>query len=154
VQAGRSPVLLTERREHLELLANRLSQRIENLVVMQGGLSKRQRQHLAAQIANIPADRPRLILATGRYLGEGFDDERLDTLFLALPISWRGTLTQYAGRLHRLNAAKKHVVIYDYVDAEIPVLARMFTRRRAGYRAIGYEIPVPEAEGVPVQLPL
>ena len=154
VQAGRSPVLLTERHEHLELLANRLSQRIENLVVMRGGLGKKQRQQLAAQIANIPADRPRLILATGRYLGEGFDDVRLDTLFLALPISWRGTLTQYAGRLHRLNAAKRHVIIYDYVDAEVPVLARMYAKRRAGYRTIGYEISLPQDEGQAPQLAL
>jgi len=95
-------------------------------------MGKRQRQQPAAQIARIPADQPRLSLATGRYLGEGFDDERLDTLFLALPISWRGTLTQYAGRLHRLNAAKKHVMIYDYVDAEVPVLARMYAKRRTG----------------------
>ena len=154
VQAGRSPVLLTERREHLEFLAGQLVQRVENLIVMKGGLGKRQRQQLAAQIASIPADRPRLILATGRYLGEGFDDKRLDTLFLALPISWRGTLTQYAGRLHRLNAAKKHVMIYDYVDAEVPVLARMYAKRRAGYRAIGYEIPVQAAHSGAVQLPL
>ena len=154
VQAGRSPVLLTERREHLEFLAGQLVERVENLIVMKGGLGKRQRQQLAAQIASIPADRPRLILATGRYLGEGFDDERLDTLFLALPISWRGTLTQYAGRLHRLNAAKKHVMIYDYVDSEVPVLARMYAKRRAGYRAIGYEIPVQAAQSGAVQLPL
>jgi superfamily II DNA or RNA helicase len=154
VQAGRSPVLLTERREHLEFLAGQLVQRVENLIVMKGGLGKRQRQQLAEQIASIPPDRPRLILATGRYLGEGFDDERLDTLFLALPISWRGTLTQYAGRLHRLNATKKHVIICDYVDAEIPVLARMYAKRRAGYGAIGYEVPAPEAEKRAVQLPL
>ena len=154
VRAGRSPVLLTERREHLEWLASLLSQHIENLIVMKGGMGKRQRQQLAAQIARIPADQPRLILATGRYLGEGFDDERLDTLFLALPISWRGTLTQYAGRLHRLNAAKKHVMIYDYVDSEVPVLARMYAKRRAGYRAIGYEIPMQAAESGAVQLPL
>lgn len=140
VQAGRSPVLLTERREHLAWLADQLSARLENLIVMKGGLGRRQRAQLAAQIASVPADRPRLILATGRYLGEGFDDERLDTLFLALPISWRGTLTQYAGRLHRLHATKKEVIIYDYVDAQVPVLARMFARRRAGYRAIGYVI--------------
>ncbi|MCX6028194.1 MAG: DEAD/DEAH box helicase family protein [Chloroflexi bacterium] len=154
VQAGRSPVLLTERREHLELLTSRLSQHIENLIVMQGGMGKRQRQQLAEQIASIPADRPRLILATGRYLGEGFDDERLDTLFLALPIAWCGTLTQYAGRLHRLNAAKQHVMIYDYVDSEVPVLARMYAKRRAGYRVIGYELPVLGAVSQAVQLAL
>ena len=82
----------------------------------------------------------RLILATGRYLGEGFDDARLDTLFLTLPISWRGTLTQYAGRLHRLHYLKKEVLVYDYVDFDVPVLARMFEKRRRGYKSIGYEI--------------
>jgi superfamily II DNA or RNA helicase len=85
-------------------------------------------------------DEERIILATGRYLGEGFDDSRLDTLFLALPVSWRGTLTQYAGRLHRTHYAKKEVVIYDYADLEVPMLARMYKRRSRGYRAIGYEI--------------
>ncbi len=152
VQAGRSPVLLTERREHLELLADKLSARVETLVVMKGGLGKKQRSQLALQIASIPAERPRLLLATGRYLGEGFDDERLDTLFLALPISWRGTLTQYAGRLHRLNSVKKQVTIYDYVDNEVPVLVRMFDKRRAGYRAIGYEIGESRVEKQALQL--
>jgi superfamily II DNA or RNA helicase len=95
-----------------------------------------------------------VIVATGRYLGEGFDDERLDTLFLALPISWRGTLTQYAGRLHRLNAAKKEVIIYDYVDFEVPMLAKMYARRRAGYKAIGYEIALRENQSHAGQLAL
>ena len=93
-------------------------------------MGKKQRVKLAKQISDIPVDQPRLIVATGRYLGEGFDDERLDTLFLALPISWRGTLTQYAGRLHRLNTTKKEVIIFDYVDFDIPVLAKMYARRR------------------------
>jgi len=108
---------------------------------------------LKDQISNLPADQSRVILATGRYLGEGFDDERLDTLFLALPISWRGTLTQYAGRLHRLDAAKKEVIIYDYVDFQVPVLARMYSKRRASYRAIGYEIELPQ-DNKTVQLTL
>jgi superfamily II DNA or RNA helicase len=95
-----------------------------------------------------------VIVATGRYLGEGFDDERLDTLFLTLPISWRGTLTQYAGRLHRLNAAKRDVIIYDYVDFEVPVLARMHAKRRTGYKKIGYEIALPENGSQTVQLRL
>ena len=105
-------------------------------------------------IAIIPSDQSRVIVATGRYLGEGFDDERLDTLFLALPISWRGTLTQYAGRLHRLNAAKKDVIIYDYVDVQVPALAKMHARRRSGYKAIGYEIALPENKSQAVQLVL
>jgi superfamily II DNA or RNA helicase len=117
-------------------------------------MGKNQRQQIEEQIANVPPDQSRVILATGRYLGEGFDDARLDTLFLALPISWRGTLTQYAGRLHRLNTSKKDVVICDYVDFDIPVLAKMFARRRAGYKAIGYEIELPTASNQPKQLAL
>jgi len=154
VRAGRSPVLLTERREHLELLAGRLTQQIQNVIVMAGGMGKRQRKQLSEQISRIPADQPRLIIATGRYLGEGYDDERLDTLFLALPISWRGTLTQYAGRLHRLNAAKREVIIYDYVDFDVPVLARMYARRRSGYKSIGYEITELDNKHKAVQLGL
>jgi superfamily II DNA or RNA helicase len=83
-------------------------------------------------------DEERLLLATGRYIGEGFDDARLDTLFLVLPVSWKGTLVQYAGRLHRLHPGKREVRIVDYVDGKVPMLARMFERRRVGYRAMGY----------------
>ena len=89
---------------------------------------------------SLPDDTEKALLATGRYLGEGFDNERLDTLFLTLPISWRGTLNQYAGRLHRIHDTKKSVVIYDYADKNVPVLARMYDRRVKGYRSIGYEI--------------
>ena len=81
-----------------------------------------------------------MLIATGRYIGEGFDDARLDTLFLAMPISWRGTLQQYAGRLHRLHDSKKIVRIYDYVDTEIPMLVRMYKKRLQGYGAIGYSV--------------
>lgn len=154
VRAERSPVLLTERREHLDSLASLLSQYVRNVIVMSGGMGKKQRKQLAEQIAGLPADQPRVIVATGRYLGEGFDDARLDTLFLALPISWRGTLTQYAGRLHRLHAAKKEVVIYDYVDFEVPLLAKMYARRRSGYKAIGYEITLPRDQSRGAQLAL
>ena len=91
-----------------------------------------------ATLAAIPDDEPRLVLATGRYIGEGFDDARLDTLFLAMPVSWKGTLGQYTGRLHRLYPGKTEVRIYDYVDREIPMLHRMFEKRLRGYRAIGY----------------
>lgn len=153
-RARRCPVLLTERREHLDLLANLIARHTQNVIVMAGGMGKKQRKQLSEQIASLPADQPRLIVATGRYLGEGFDDERLDTLFLALPISWRGTLTQYAGRLHRLNVAKKDVIIYDYVDFEAPLLAKMYTRRRAGYKAIGYETLLPENKPPANQLAL
>jgi len=152
VMAKRNPVLLTERREHLDMLVNLLAGRIENVFVLAGGMGKKQRKHLMDQIAAIPVDEPRVIIATGRYLGEGFDDARLDTLFLALPISWRGTLIQYAGRLHRANAAKREVVIYDYVDFEVPVLAKMHARRRSGYRTMGYQIGVQDQKSEAVQL--
>ncbi|MCJ7624942.1 MAG: DEAD/DEAH box helicase, partial [Anaerolineaceae bacterium] len=140
VKAGRSPVLLSERREHLETFSGLLDPLVKNVIVMKGGMGKKQRQQLMDRLAEIPRDEERVIIATGRYLGEGFDDPRLDTLFLALPVSWRGTLAQYAGRLHRLDVDKEKVLIYDYVDAEVHMLSRMFTRRRVGYKRIGYQI--------------
>ena len=82
----------------------------------------------------------RVLIATGRYIGEGFDDARLDTLFLAMPISWKGTLQQYAGRLHRLHDRKKTVMVYDYIDSNVPVLMRMYQKRLKGYRAMGYDV--------------
>jgi superfamily II DNA or RNA helicase len=97
------------------------------------------RREAAQKLAGIPTGETRLLLATGRYIGEGFDDPRLDTLFLTLPVSWRGTLVQYAGRLHRLHPGKTEVRIYDYVDRRVPTLDRMFERRLRGYRAIGYD---------------
>ena len=140
VEGGRSPVVLTERRNHVDALARALSEHIPNVFAMVGGMGKRQRRELTEAMDAVPEDAPRVIVSTGRFLGEGFDDERLDTLFLTLPISWRGTLIQYAGRLHRVHDGKNDVIIYDYVDRNIPVLARMHGRRRVGYRSLGYEI--------------
>jgi len=96
------------------------------------------RREALAHFATAPDGKPRLLLATGRYIGEGFDDARLDSLFLALPVSWKGTLIQYSGRLHRLYAGKTEVRIYDYVDRKVPMLLRMFEKRLRGYRAMGY----------------
>lgn len=101
-------------------------------------MGARQRKAVAEKLLSIPNDEERVIVATGRYLGEGFDDARLDTLFLTMPISWKGTLAQYAGRLHRLHSCKQEVRIYDYADLNVPMLARMHDRRLKGYRAIGY----------------
>src|SRR5689334_14747120 len=92
------------------------------------------------ELAAIPDDEPRVILATGRYIGEGFDDARLDTLFLTMPISWRGTLQQYVGRLHRLHENKKEVLVFDYADLLVPMLARMYKKRLAGYSSLGYTV--------------
>lgn len=139
LKAGRCPILLTERREHLEYFADRFrTTKIKNIIVLQGGKGRNRRRDDLARLTAIPDYEERLVLATGRYIGEGFDDARLDTLFLALPVSWKGTLIQYAGRLHRLHPDKTEVHIYDYVDRNIPVLERMFEKRLRGYRAIGY----------------
>ena len=101
-------------------------------------MTSRQMRAATEALASVPANAERVLVATGRYLGEGFDDARLDTLFLTMPISWRGILAQYAGRLHRLHAAKRDVVIYDYIDGHEPMLAKMAAKREAGYRSLGY----------------
>lgn len=148
VRNGRSPLVLTERNDHLDRLERGLAAGIQHLVVLRAGLGKRQRQAMAERLAAIPRDEPRTILATGRYVGEGFDDSRLDTLFLTLPVSWRGTVAQYAGRLHRLYDGKREVCIYDYADVDVPMLARMFDRRCRGYETIGYAVLLP-ASAIP-----
>ena len=151
IQGGRSPIVLTERKDHLEYFAERLKGFVRNLIVLQGGLTAKARRRSGEQLASIPDTEERLVLATGRYIGEGFDDARLDTLFLAMPISWKGTLIQYSGRLHRLHPAKTEVRIYDYVDRQVPMLLRMFEKRLATYRAIGYargEAPLGFAEPI------
>lgn len=134
----RSPILLTERKDHLEYFATRLERVARHLVVLHGGMGAKAHRTVRAQLASIPANEERLVLATGRYIGEGFDDARLDTLFLAMPVSWKGTLVQYTGRLHRLHPGKSEVRIFDYVDRDVPMLLRMFEKRLRGYRAIGY----------------
>lgn len=139
MEEGRSPILLTERKNHLELLHQRLKGFVRHIVVLKGGQSAKEKRDIQEQLASIPVEEERLLLATGRYIGEGFDDARLDTLFLTLPVSWKGTLVQYAGRLHRLHPGKREVRIVDYVDCRVPMLARMFERRLHGYAAMGYE---------------
>ncbi len=149
LEEGRSPILLTERKDHLEYFAEQLEQFARHLIVLQGGMGAKERRRVRERLSAIPGNEERLVLATGRYIGEGFDDARLDTLFLALPISWKGTLIQYTGRLHRLHPGKTEVQIFDYVDREVPMLARMFEKRLRGYRAIGYardEAPLGFAE--------
>lgn len=140
LEQGRSPIVLTERRDHLDYLADQLRGVARNLVVLRGGMGVKQRREVAEQLAGIPEEEERLLLAIGRFIGEGFDDPRLDTLFLTMPVSWRGTLVQYAGRLHRQHRDKVDVRIHDYVDRRVPMLARMFDKRLAGYSAMGYEL--------------
>jgi len=133
---GRSPIVLTERREHLERLVECLRDQVPALVALHGDVTPRRRRAALARVA----DGPRLVLATGRLIGEGFDDPRLDTLLLAMPIAWKGTVVQYAGRLHRPHPGKSEARIYDYVDSEVPVLRRMFAKRAKAYQAMDYAI--------------
>ena len=156
VREGRSPIVLTERTDHLRNLEERLLPSVRHLVVLHGGMGRKQLREALARLAAIPDDEGRVLLATGRYIGEGFDDPRLDTLFLTLPVSWRGTIAQYAGRLHRLHDGKREVRIYDYADLNVPMLARMFDRRCRGYEAIGYSILLPASAvpGWPPEVPL
>ena len=145
VHEGRSPIVLTERNEHLDRLAAALAPAVRHLVVLRGGMSRNELKAVTDRLAKIPYDEDRVLLATGRYVGEGFDDARLDTLFLTLPVSWSGTIAQYAGRLHRLYDRKCEVRVYDYADLGVPLLARMFDRRCRAYQAVGYTIVVPAA---------
>ena len=156
VLAGRSPLVLTERTDHLERLARALSPDVRHLIVLRAGMGKKQRQAMREHLASIPATEARVVMATGKHIGEGFDDARLDTLFLTLPVSWRGTVAQYAGRLHRLHDGKREVRIHDYADLGVPMLARMFNRRCRGYEALGYAIQLPASaiDGWPAEVAL
>jgi superfamily II DNA or RNA helicase/very-short-patch-repair endonuclease len=153
---GHAPLVLTERNEHLDALAVQLAPEARHAIVLRGGMRKKDVEAISARLAAIPAGEPRLLLATGRYVGEGFDDASLDALFLTLPISWHGTITQYVGRLHRLYDGKREVRVYDYADLNVPMLARMFDRRCRGYEAIGYAIQLPGSAvpGWPAEVPL
>jgi superfamily II DNA or RNA helicase len=143
VRQRRSPIVLTERNDHLDKLVQQLTPEIKHVVVLRGGMGKREIDKTRAMLKAIPDDEERLLLATGPYVGEGFDDARLDTLFLTLPVSWRGTIAQYVGRLHRLHDGKREVQVYDYADFDVPMLARMFDRRCKGYEAAGYKLHLP-----------
>ena len=139
-QSGRTPLVLTERYEHAKLLANLLRGSRENVFLLSGKGSAKEKRELLDQLSQIPSEEPLILVATGQYVGEGFDLPRLDTLFLAMPISWKGTLAQYAGRLHRYYEGKQEVLIYDYVDFRAPMLERMYHKRLSGYASIGYTI--------------
>jgi superfamily II DNA or RNA helicase len=145
LREGRSPIVLTERRAHLKYLAEQFQELAPNLIVLHGGMKPKRRHEAIERLKTTPAGEERLALATGRFIGEGFDDARLDTLFLAMPVSWKGTLVQYAGRLHRTHHGKTEVRMVDYVDRHVPMLARMFERRKRGSAGMGYSAGGAEA---------
>jgi superfamily II DNA or RNA helicase len=136
---GRFPLILTERREHLEMLAQLLEGKVENLFQLHGGVRQKRRKEIIDGIRECPDNVRRAILATGSYIGEGFDAPRLDTLFLTMPSSFKGKIVQYAGRLHRYHKDKADIRIYDYVDKSVSILERMFLRRLKTYKMLGYE---------------
>lgn len=144
IKEKRSPLILTERVAHVQWFADHLQDKVEHTIVLRGGMGEKQRRLVQEKLDAITEQEERVIISTGRYLGEGFDDARLDTLFLTLPISWKGILHQYTGRLHREHALKSEVRVYDYVDYGVPVLETMFNKRETGYRAIGYELVYPK----------
>jgi very-short-patch-repair endonuclease len=156
LREGRSPLVLTERTEHVEILTDLLRPHVTNLVILQGGMGRKALREAMEKLAAIPDDEGRVVIATGKFVGEGFDDPQLDTLFLTMPVSWRGIVAQYAGRLHRLHDGKREVRIHDYADLDVPMLSRMFDKRCAGYEAVGYTILLPASAlpGWPAEVPL
>ena len=136
---GRSCLVLSQRTAHVESLAEKLKEKVPDVITLRGGLGKKSTREAFQRINDIPVDTNLILVATGHFIGEGFDEPRLDTLFLAMPISWKGTLQQYAGRLHRLFTPKKEVRIYDYVDIQVKMLEKMYQKRLNGYASMGYK---------------
>ena len=139
VNTGRTPIILTNRTAHVSISAEKLKATIKNVISLTGAGTTREKREAMQRLQTIPDSEQLVIVATGKYVGEGFDYPRLDTLFLALPISWKGLLTQYAGRLHREYEGKKDVRIYDYIDIHEPICDSMYRKRLKGYAAIGYK---------------
>lgn len=135
----RNPIILTERSEHVSILANLLAEKCDNIITIVGSMTVKEKRETMEKLTELPKESSFVIIATGKYVGEGFDFPRLDTLFLAMPIAWKGKAAQYAGRLHRLYEGKNEVLIYDYIDVHVPVLERMYHKRVKGYAAIGYK---------------
>ena len=140
LKEGRSPIILTNLTVHVETLANALAPHCKHVITLVGSESAKEKRQKMEYLQNLPSSEPLVIVATGKYVGEGFDYPRLDTLFLALPVSWKGIIAQYAGRLHREYPGKKEVRVYDYIDIRIPMCDLMYKRRLRGYASVGYQI--------------
>jgi superfamily II DNA or RNA helicase len=140
LKEGRSPIILTNRTVHVEILADLLKPHCPNVITLVGSESTKEKRQKMEQLQSIPSTEPIVIVATGKYVGEGFDYARLDTLFLVSPVAWKGIVAQYAGRLHREFEGKQDVQIYDYIDIRVPVCESMYRKRLKGYASIGYKI--------------
>lgn len=137
---GSTPLILTERVEHINILESMLNKYIDKIVILKGGMGNKQRKSALDMLKSFSKEERFIILATGKYIGEGFDESRLDTLFLTMPISWKGVLQQYAGRLQRMYEGKNIVKIYDYIDNNVPMLVKMYNKRLKGYKNLDYNI--------------
>lgn len=146
IENQRTPLILSERLEHLEFLQEQLKDCAQNVILITGKGTQKQKREQLENLNNISTEESLIILATGKYAGEGFDYPRIDTLMLAMPFSWKGTLSQYCGRLHRNFVGKEEVIIYDYVDFRIPVFDRMYQNRLKGYKQHGYTIKPKEKD--------
>ena len=135
---GRTPIVLTSLTSHVRELAEMILPYAKHVITLVGADSIKEKRIAMERLRNIPPTDSLAIVATGKYIGEGFDYPRLDTLFLALPISWKGNIAQYAGRLHRNFEGKKEVRIYDYVDIRVPLCDTMYRKRLKGYASVGY----------------
>ena len=135
---GRTPIVLTSLTSHVRVLADMLLPYSDNVITLVGADSAKEKRRAMERLQNIPLTESLVIVATGKYIGEGFDYPRLDTLFLVLPISWKGNIAQYAGRLHRDCNGKSETRIYDYVDIRVPLCDSMYRKRLKGYASIGY----------------
>ena len=140
VKEGRNGLILTERIEHLDIIKEMLKKEIRNVYILSGSQGKKKNDAVMQELETLKEDDPFVIISTGKYIGEGFDDSRLDTLLIAMPFSYKGRLQQYAGRLHRLREGKTEVRIYDYVDIHVPLLERMYLKRLRGYGGMGYDV--------------
>lgn len=139
---GRTPIILTARTAHVDILTKQCLKICPNVIRLVGNDSAKAKREVMSRLNDIPANEPLIIVATGKYVGEGFDLPRLDTLMLALPVSWKGLIAQYTGRLHRNYPGKNETRIYDYIDLRVPVCNSMYRKRLHGYKAVGYSIAV------------
>ena len=138
-EGGRNSLVLTERTAHVELLTQKISEKIPDVKTLTGKIGVKATRETLKRISEIPPEKQLTLVATGKYIGEGFDEPRLDTLFLAMPVSWKGTLQQYVGRLHRLYENKNEVQVFDYVDTHVRMLEKMYNKRLNGYASFGYK---------------
>lgn len=145
LKEGRSPIILTSRTSHVATLAELLKPHCPNVITLIGSESTKEKRQKMEHLQSIPSSELLVIVATGKYVGEGFDYARLDTLFLVSPVAWKGIVAQYAGRLHREFEGKQDVQIYDYIDLRVPVCESMYRKRLKGYASIGYRIRNNEA---------